>query len=295
MYYDILKIICCPDCNSNFKLDIIEEIDNEIIEGILTCEKGHQYFIHQGVLDFCSKEQEDKNNWSELYQEMDYESLDKEIENSKSEKEKFQQKMVIDAYIDEISKLNKGTIVDIATGRGMLLTQLAASIKDSVHVIATDLSFAVLMYDRLKLKKINPRLQVDYIACDATCLPLKDNCIDAAISFFGIANMLGIVDKGIGEASRILKPNGKLLDSFLLIKEDSIGFKKLEAICIENKLDKAHLSYLENDSLKMHETYFERVICDVICEDIKDNEENKLDLLPYPNEWYANVIYKCIK
>ena len=76
------------------------------------------------------------------------------------------------------------------------------------QILCTDLSFEVLKYDRLKAKKINPKVKVNYIACDATKLPLKDNSIDTATSFFGIANMLNLTLEGIKEANRVLK-NGK--------------------------------------------------------------------------------------
>ena len=39
-------------------------------------------------------------------------------------------------------------------------------------------------------------------------MPLKDNSIDTATSFFGIANMLNLTLEGIKEANRVLK-NGK--------------------------------------------------------------------------------------
>lgn len=295
MYKDLLNILCCPTCKSEFQLEILEEENDEIIEGVLTCEQGHKYWIHQGVIDFCSKEQESANQWSEFYKEADYESIDQQIENSKSDKEKEQQKMVINDFISELTKMEKGVIVDIASGRGMLLTELAKYVKESIHIVATDLSFAVLMYDRIKLKKINPHLRISFMACDATQMPLKKASVDACVSFFGIANMLGIIDKGIDEASRILKKNGKLYDSFLLIKEESEGFEKMKEICRENQLMGAEKAYLEKDAYLMHNHSFENVVCDKICEDIKDKNEEGVDLFPYPGEWYAEVIYKCTK
>ncbi len=295
MYKELLKILYCPICKSEFKVKEIELMNDEIIEGTLICEEGHKYSIHKGVIDFCSEEQSMANQWSEAYKENDYESYDEQIESMKSDKEKAQQKKVLDHLVNELSKMEKGTIVDIASGRGMLLTQLAANVKDSINIIATDLSFDVLMYDRLKLKKIRPNLHVDFIACDAANMPFKSGSIDSAVSFFGIANMLGIVESGMKEASRILNDNGKLLDAFLLIREDSKGFEALKHVCAENKITGAEKAYLESNVTQMHKNYFGNVHCDIVCEDIKDMEENRIDLLPYPGEWFAEVIYQCTK
>lgn len=294
MYRDLLNAICCPVCRSAFRLEEQTVVDDEVIEGILTCGEGHRYAIRGGVVDFCSKEQNLFNQWSEAYKKTDYETVDKEVEALKSETEKTRQKMVLDSFASELSEMDKGYIVDIASGRGMLLTRLARSIKHSVSLIATDLSFEVLMYDRLKVKKIDPNVRVDYLACDATAMPLKSEAVDAVVSFYGIANMYGIAE-GIKESSRILKPNGRLLNSFVLIREDSKGYKNLEKVYAENHLADAEKGCLEEEIRNHHRNCFSDVSCNFICEGTYEERENKLDLLPYPGEWFAEVIFNCKK
>ena len=295
MYQDIQKILCCPICKSSFALEIIEAAGDEIVEGVLTCQHGHRYFVRKGVIDFCSEEQSMANRWSEAYQETDYEEFDAQIESQKSAKEKEQQQKILDFFVDELSQMKDGIIVDVASGRGMLLTKLGAHINEAVSIIATDLSFDVLMYDRLKLKKINPNLRISYIACDATNMPIEASTADAVVSFFGIANMLGIVENGIEEAARILKANGKLLNAFIVINKGSNGFAALKQVCSDNQILGAEDAYLSENVTQMHDSHFGSVVSNIIVEDVREPEENKIDLLPYPGEWFAEIVYRCNK
>ncbi len=295
MYKELLPIIRCPKCNSAFRLEALLIETDEIVEGFLVCNEGHKYSIHKGVVDFCSNEQGLANQWSESYKETDYETYDRQIEEMKTDVEKYQQQMMIDRFVVELSDMKHGTVVDIASGRGMLITKLAAHLNNPVNLIATDLSFEVLMYDRFKLKKINPSLRANYVACDATALPFIKNCADFTISFYGIANMLGIVENGICEAERITKHGGKLLNASMVVEKDSKGITLVKQICLENGAPGAEVIYLQKEATELHRKYFGKVDCQIISEATKDENENKTDLLPYPNEWYAQVIFSCTK
>jgi ubiquinone/menaquinone biosynthesis C-methylase UbiE len=163
-----------------------------------------------------------------------------------------------------------------------------------LQIICTDLSFVVLKYDRLTAKKINPEAKVNYIACDATNLPFKDNTIDTAVSFFGIDNMLDLAADGIEEAKRVLKVGQSLLDSYIIIKEDSEGFKMLKEFCKENKIIGAEEFTLKTGVEKAHiEANFERTGIVTIGESI--GEKNDFDLVPFEGEWFAIVVAECIK
>ena len=48
--------------------------------------------------------------------------------------------------------------------------------------------------------------------------------------------MLDLTADGIKEAKRVLKIGQSLLDSYIIIKEDSEGFKMLKEFCKENKI-----------------------------------------------------------
>lgn len=295
MYKEILKIMRCPICHSPLQLDERTVVDEEIIEGQLSCTCGHTYAIHEGVIDFCSKEQSDSNAWSEYYKETDYESLDALIEATKTQKEKEEQQKLLDSMLEEVREVESGYVLDIASGRGMLLTKLVQVVKESVSVIATDLSFEVLKYDRMKVKKIRPDLHVNYIACDATNLPLLSDSINMSVSFFGNANMYGAVEAGIQEAARTLRPNAMFLNSFVVIEESSKGYSILKDYCTQNEMCGIENNYLQASVKQFHDLHFINVEDRMICEGIAEAKEEQIDLLPYPGDWYAYMIYACSK
>lgn len=197
--------------------------------------------------------------------------------------------------LDEVKKVDSGYILDIATGRGMLLTKLIQVVKESVSVIATDLSFEVLKYDRIKVKQIRPDLHVSYIACDATNLPLLSDSINMSVSFFGNANMYGAVEAGIQEAARTLRPNAMFLNAFVVIKESSKGYSILREYCTQNDMSGIENNYLQASVKRFHDSHFDIVEERLICEGIAEEKDAQIDLLPYPGEWYGYIIYACMK
>lgn len=292
MYRDILDVLVCPICKGKFWLEERELEGQEVIEGSLICEKEHRFAIRKGVIDFGSQEQEGFNQWSEFLKENNFEELDREVEEQKSDKEKAWQQKHIKSIVEEVAKLDKGCVVDVASGRGMLLSQLVENVKEEVNIIATDLSFDILMYDQIKIRKRNPNARVNYIACDATIMPLADECADVVVSFYGIANMVGIVEAGIKEAGRITNKNGKFLNAYLVIKEDSEGFYVMKKLCEENNMPGAERVCLNGVMEELYKNYFNEGKTHIIVEDVYDETENKLDLLPYKGEWFAYMTYE---
>ncbi|MDI6617730.1 MAG: class I SAM-dependent methyltransferase [Clostridiales bacterium] len=196
--------------------------------------------------------------------------------------------------IDSINNKENEFILDIATGRGALFKKMVKHLKTESQIICTDLSFVVLKYDRLRAKKINPEIKVNYIACDATNLPFKNNTIDTAVSFFGIQNMLNLASDGIKEAKRVLKVGKSLFDSYVVIKEHSEGFKILKNFCKDNKIIGAEKFALKTEIQKSYiQANFNRADIVTIGESI--GEKNGSDLLPFEGEWFAIVVVEGIK
>lgn len=50
MYRDLLNAICCPVCRSAFRLEEQTVVDDEVIEGILTCGEGQ--FMKSGKINW---------------------------------------------------------------------------------------------------------------------------------------------------------------------------------------------------------------------------------------------------
>jgi len=56
MRRNLMDILCCPVCKGNLELRVIEENEDEILEGGLWCEHcGVEYGIHDGIPDLLPK------------------------------------------------------------------------------------------------------------------------------------------------------------------------------------------------------------------------------------------------
>lgn len=294
MYKEILKLLKCPRCNGELSLTVEKEEKSEIIEGKLSCKSGHDWAIREGIINFGSVEQELANNWAESYEQYNDEEIDKKIREGVPQNIKTISDKAKRFIIDSINNNENEFILDIATGRGVLFTEMVKELKVKSQIICTDLSFVVLKHDRLRAKKINPEIKANYIACDATNLPFKDDTIDTAVSFFGISNMLDLTAVGIKEAQRVLKVGQSLLNSFIIIKENSEGFKTLKEFCKENKIIGADDFTLKIGMEKAHnEANFQKINMLTIGESI--GEKCEFDLIPFEGEWFAIVVAECIK
>lgn len=294
MYREIVNLLKCPKCSENLCLSIEIEENTEIIEGKLSCKNGHNWVIQHGIINFASEEQELTNNWTEAYEEFNDEEMDKKILEGVPQNQKFLVDKAKEYIIDRIYSENNKFILDIATGRGSLFKEMIKDLKNESQIICTDLSFTVLKHDRLRGKEINPDAKVNYVACDATQLPFKDNSIDFAVSFFGIQNMLNLAGKGIDQVKRVLKSERMFLDSYIIIKEDSDGFIKFKDFCTCNNIMGAEEFTIKTGIEKAY------AIADLPIRNMKNigesiGEKNELDLIPFEKEWFAMLVVESCK
>ncbi|HBA48720.1 MAG TPA: hypothetical protein DCZ91_13165 [Lachnospiraceae bacterium] len=198
------------------------------------------------------------------------------------------EKDFLDSIVEEVRKLKSGFLLDIASGRGMLLRELLKDIDADVTVISTDLSFQILKHDRNKLRQINPYVKVNYIACDATNLPIRDCSMDTACTYAGFTNMANLMESGIRDTARVLKANAPLINSAVYMDENAEGAKKTAHFFAENHMEGAEKIYLRNELLAIHKKYFNTVRERIIYEGIAEAVEG--DLIPCGGDWFANVV-----
>lgn len=288
MYREILNHLCCPICRKDFILRSDAETDGDVLEGLLTCEGGHSYHIHRGVADFNSLEQGFANQWEALGEDQGFEEFDRDVDAHNPPEILERREMVLNAITGAVSKQNPKLLLDIASGRGLLLTELTKTLEDDVHIISIDLSAFVLRYDHQKFKRLCPDGKISYLACDATKLPLKDNAVDAATTYCGFSNMVGCAGEALAEAHRVLKPAGVLVDSYVVIEKASKGYELLHQVCTQQQLSDAEAFFLHEGVRKNHEVLFSGVDCKVVFEGL--GVGNDMDLLPYDGEWYAEEV-----
>jgi len=100
-----------------------------------------------------------------------------------------------------------GTLLEIACGTGISTEFLRQALPDSVSIVATDLSEAMLAVAQHKRGGLP---NVTYMVADVTDLPFADNSFDAVACQFGI---MFFPDKlrGLREIRRVMKPGAVLV------------------------------------------------------------------------------------
>jgi len=289
MYKAIVNYLCCPKCRTSLTLRVEVENEDDVLEGALTCACGHVYRISRGVADFNSKEQGFANQWEAMDEEQRFEELDRDMDKKNPIEVIQRRELVLGTIADAAANHNCKIILDIASGRGLLLTELAKRLSDDVHIISIDLSAFVLKYDYQKFKRISPNKKISYLACDATNLPLKDNIIDAATTYGGFSNMLGCAGEALQDSHRVIKPGGILVDSYVVIEKKSQGYEILRKVCAEQNITGAESFFLHNGLAKYHGDLFSAVECNTVFEGA--GVGNGMDLLPYDGEWYAEQVF----
>lgn len=288
MYTNIMSILRCPHCGTSFEL-VESQIENEeIVEGKIICVKGHVFSVHEGILDFNSQEQENLNAWSKYYEEENDDDFDRRLDAHDTETQRKNKNDFIAGIVEEARKLDEGYLLDVASGRGLLLRELLKNIDAPVNIISTDLSFQVLRHDRIKLKEINPCVKVNYIACDATRLPIETSSIDMVCTFVGFTNMMNLMEDGIKDAARVLKIGAPLINSTVYMNENADGAQRVVRFCKENDMVGAEKMFIRKELLAIHKKYFKTIHEKIICEGIAENVEG--DLIPCTGEWFANVV-----
>lgn len=294
MHKEILHLLRCPKCRVELKLTATQEEPTEIIEGNLVCENNHIWDISEGVVDFRVDEQKSNDGWAKRYEKMNFDEVDREVSSRIPNNMKNIYDKTISEMVKNIARSKPKVLIDIATGRGMLLKEIVQSINSNIQIIATDLSFMVLKYDRIKFKKLNENAKVSYIVCDASRVPLLDNCVDIVTSFDGFFNMLDKMPEGVQEAYRVLKEDKQMLSLDFVVEENSNGYRNIEKCFQQNGLMFIEkFATLEGLRLMYNSAEFSDVEIKIIDENI--GTKHDIGIIPHENEWFAGVLTSCRK
>lgn len=128
---------------------------------------------------------------------------------------------VIEPILNELALRENSTLLDIATGTGVLIEKASA-----LGITATGLDFSSEMLS------IARHLQPDatFVQGDAESLPFDDESFDAAVMCFGILH-LAHPERALREMYRVVKPGGKVAFTSWAPPSKSLAFQiAIEAI-----------------------------------------------------------------
>jgi SAM-dependent methyltransferase len=117
---------------------------------------------------------------------------------------------IFDAYADELvarlHDLDLGSVLEVAAGTGVLTRAIAARLRASVAITATDLSPSMLDY----AQSVGTARPVVWQTADVIDLPFADASFDAVVCQFGV---MFFPDRpaAFAEVSRVLRPGGVFL------------------------------------------------------------------------------------
>ena len=99
-----------------------------------------------------------------------------------------------------------GDVLEVACGTGIVTRRLRERLDSRVHLVASDLSKAMLDYARRKLERV---AGIEWREADAAALPFADGLFGAVVCAFGV---MFVPDKkaAFREARRVMREGGRL-------------------------------------------------------------------------------------
>jgi ubiquinone/menaquinone biosynthesis C-methylase UbiE len=263
----IAKILACPLCKKKITVDL--KCD--------TCQR--QYRKQEDVYIMLSEISEGEFKWDERIFQKNYDDINQRYmsyldEENKQAKEKAEQEF------EDLLRNLSGTVLDIATGRGILLRYLIAL--DNIDLVASDVDPNILLYDRRKF--LNQLDRVVYtVATDAKHLAIQDNSIDFAVTFAGLNNIPSPL-LAYKEIYRVLKKSSKLFAFNMFVDLDSRTYKQAKEWNYDRAMNKEQM---EKD---LKSVGFEKVTIRIVSKAIW--VDHPMDGLPFAGDmkYYGIII-----
>lgn len=110
----------------------------------------------------------------------------------------------------EISSIDRGRILDVATGTADLAIEIARYTKKDVKITGIDFSKEMLLIGKRKIEEMSLEKRISLVLSRGEALPFADNLFDGITIAFGIRNFPNMVH-GLKEMNRVLKPRSPIL------------------------------------------------------------------------------------
>ncbi len=205
-----IELYKCPLTDDNLDIDeIVEEIDNKIISGILRSRQtGKRYFISNGVVDFITPEQEIKGAafarkyYSEIAKTYD-ENVHITFELYNENESDIRNRM-----IDLLELKPNYKVLEVSAGTGKDSEIIASRLNKDGGLWLLDISPDMLSFNVERLKNVG--VPTEHVVASACSIPFNDNTFDALYCFAGVGHFPDL-PKGLKEMARVVKPGGKVV------------------------------------------------------------------------------------
>lgn len=258
-----------------------------VVDGEFQCRDCNRNYLVIHEIPFLKIEELSDGEWSwepSITDEKRFEELNMKYTESLPREARIASSKIKESIAEYACNFN-GPIVDIATGMGSFLRDLATRVSDK-PLVGIDVDPKVLLGNRRAMKKADIYSQTSLVVSDAKNLAFIDKCTDIVTSYFGYANVPD-VHRAFKETHRILKKNGSLNFSTLLLREDSKSFAEAERRGYGELLCEKRLRLtLENAGFGL-----------ISMREFVNGTwpGNPYDLLPFKGDWYAHVLVVAAK
>lgn len=175
------ELMMCPKCKGN--------LNDELVCLKCSAKYEYQYGVYNVLFEKLTDEYQlsgwdiNENDIEESNKK--YEEFQKEYKSSLNQESQDAWKKQSEFVIEKIKEM-KGTVLDIATGRGMFLKDILSCHNNYIDIIGSDIDARILAVTR---ETRHTGDKVAYIGMDARHMALKDKSVDNVVSFVGLINM----------------------------------------------------------------------------------------------------------
>ena len=133
-------------------------------------------------------------------------------------------------------------VLDVGSGPGLLVAEMAQAVGPAGHVTGLDISDAMLALGQRRCVDISGAGRASFIKADATALPFADSAFDVAVSI-QVYEYVADLPTALVELHRVLRPGGRVLildtdwDSIVWHATDTEQMGRLLAAWIERFAD----------------------------------------------------------
>lgn len=210
MQKEFLEYLCCPICNGNLALTVIEESVSEVLLGEFECKSClRHYAINNGIPDFVAvdKVSEMDEKWMCSYDKI-AKSYDRTLKLlSLLPPQPAWAPRQRRKWIETLDLREGEFVLDVATGTGLNLPYIARKIGITGKLMAIDISIGMLKMARKRIQK--DRISAELHRANASYLPYKSSLFDTVVHVGGI-NTFGEKKRAIDEMLRIAKHGAKI-------------------------------------------------------------------------------------
>jgi len=191
---EALRMFVCLKCGKELILSNGIIINNQVMEGSLTCTCGEDYKIEDGILLVGNVQSENTLDIIDYVNSTDSEYLDNVCSGL--------------SYINKkirFEELGNKIILELGSGAGFFLRNIYTDLPDNSFYIAVDHDLNRHKFLKSMLQKSENKKRIIFLCCDFLKMPIKENLVDVLIDFTGTSNysfeheefLLELIDKSL--------------------------------------------------------------------------------------------------